>query len=152
MRTLRFVAWIFLVCPLVLETSLVGSQTTSTGSGPAYPSKPIRIVTGEAGGSPDFAARLIAQALTGNLGRQVVVENRPSGVIPGYTVARATPDGYTLLFAAGTMWTGPLLQKAPYDAVKDFAPVALTNSQPSVLVLYPSLQVNSVKELIALAK
>src|SRR5262249_39763936 len=115
---------------------LAVAQNAAPGSGAGYPTKPIRIVTGEAGGSPDFAARLIAQMLTGNLGQQVVVENRPSGVIPGDTVARANPDGYTLLFAANTLWTGPLLQKAPYDAVRDFAPIALTNSQPSVLVVY----------------
>jgi tripartite-type tricarboxylate transporter receptor subunit TctC len=110
------------------------------------------MVTTPAGGGADFGARLVAQGLsTSTLGQQVIVENRPSG-IHSETVAKAQPDGYTLLFDGSYFWIAPLLQKMPYDPIKDFAPVSLTNRAPSILVVNPSLPVKSVKELIALAK
>lgn len=120
--------------------------------GQDYPSKPIRLVTGGAGGTSDFVARVLAQGFTTALGQAVVV-NYPSGNIPGQTVAKATPDGYTLLVAGATVWIGPLLQKeVPYDPEKDFLPVSLAVREPAVLVVHPSLPVHSAKELIALAK
>ncbi len=139
----RFVAWMFPLGMMVLGAGMVFGQN--------YPNKPIRIVASAAGGSGDFAARLIAQGLTGALGQQVVVDNR-GGIIPGEIVSKAPPDGYTLLIDAASFWIGPLLQETPYDPVKDFAPVTLTDSAPNVLVVNPSLPVKSVKELIALAK
>ena len=117
-----------------------------------YPHKPIRIITTEVGGGSDIAARLIAQGMTGPLGQPVIVENRGGGAtISGEIVAKASPDGYTLFVAAGTLWIGPLLRKTPYDPVKDFAPITLVVSTPNLLIGHPSLA-NSVKELIALAK
>ena len=86
------------------------------------------------------------------MGQTLVVDARPSGVIPGEIVAKAPPDGYTLLVTAGTLWTLPLMQKTPYDPVRDFLPVTLAVSVPVVLVVHPSVAANSVKELIALAK
>ena len=139
----RFVAWMFSIGMMVLGAGMVFGQN--------YPNKPIRIVASAAGGSGDFAARLIAQGLSGVLSQQVVVDNR-GGVIPGEIVSKAPPDGYTLLIDAASFWIGPLLQETPYDPVKDFAPVTLTDSAPNVLVVNPSLPVKSVKELIALAK
>jgi tripartite-type tricarboxylate transporter receptor subunit TctC len=139
----RFVAWMFSIGMMVLGAGVVFGQN--------YPNKPIRIVASAAGGSGDFAARLIAQGLSGVLSQQVVVDNR-GGVIPGEIVSKAPPDGYTLLIDAASFWIGPLLQETPYDPVKDFAPVTLTDSAPNVLVVNPSLPVKSVKELIALAK
>ena len=121
-------------------------------SGQDYPNKPIRIVTTTAGGGNDFAARLIAQGLTVNLGQQVIVDNRSSTVVPGDLVAKAPPDGYTLLVAGGTFSIGPLLQKAPYDPVKDFAALTLAARAPLVVVVHPSSTAKSIKELIALAK
>jgi tripartite-type tricarboxylate transporter receptor subunit TctC len=119
----------------------------------AYPNKPIRIVTPEIGGSQDVAARILSQALAGPLGQPVIVENRSSGVIPGEIVAKARPDGYTLLIYAGTFWLQPFVRKhVPYDPVKDFAPITLVVVSPTVLVVHPGLPVHSVKELIALAK
>ncbi len=118
-----------------------------------YPSKPVRIVTSEVGGGNDFIARLMAPGLTGRLGQQVIIDNRPSGVIPGSTVSKAPPDGYTLLVYGGTFWLGPLLQdNVPYDVLRDFAPISLLTSSPNLLVVHPSLPVKSVKDLIALAK
>jgi len=129
------------------------AQSSATISGQAYPNKPIRIVTAEIGGSQDVAARILSQGLSGPLGQQVIVDNRASGVIPGEIVARARPDGYTLLVYAGTFWLQPLVRKnVPYDPVKDFSPITLVVVSPSVLVVHPSLAVHSVKELIALAK
>ena len=141
----RFAVRIFSASAIVL--------TASVACGQGYPSKPIRIVTAEPGGGSDFAARLIAQGLTGSLGQQVVVDNRGgSVVIAAGIVAKAPPDGYTVLLYSGTFWMVPLLQKVPYDPVKDFAPITLAVSSPVILVVNPSVAAGSVKELIALAK
>ncbi len=120
--------------------------------GQPYPNKPIRMVTGGTGGSSDTVSRLLAQGLTSGLGQQFIVDSRPSGVIPGQIVSAAPPDGYTLLLSSGSLWIAPLMQKTPYDAVRDFSTIALTNTAPNVLVVTPSLPVKSVTELIALAK
>lgn len=117
-----------------------------------YPAKPIRIVTFEAGGGSDIVSRLIAQGLSARLGQQVVVENRV-GVIAVETGAKAVSDGYTLLVGGSVIWTEPLLRKnVPWDAQNDFAPITSTSRSPNMLVVHPSLPVQNVKELIALAK
>jgi len=117
-----------------------------------FPIRSMRMVTGPPGGTGDFAARLIAQGLSVSLGQQVVVENQPAGVIPAQLVAKATPDGYTLFFYGSSLWTLELLQSVPYETVRDFLPITLTNRLPNILVVHPSSPVNSVAELIALAK
>ncbi len=118
-----------------------------------YPDRPVRIVTAEAGGSQDVAARILAVGLTAALGQQFIIDNRSSGVIPGEIVSRAKPDGHTLLIYAGTFWMQPLVRKSvPYDPVRDFAPISLIIASPTVLVVHPALPAKSVKELIALAK
>ena len=126
---------------------------TGTASGQAFPSKPIRIVTGEAGGGIDLVARLVAQGISAPLGQAVIVENRPVSIATEI-VAKALPDGYSLvLFGTYPNWVLPFLQKnAPYDAVRDFSPVTTVASAPSILVVNSSVPVKSVKELIALAK
>lgn len=124
-----------------------------TGAAQNFPTKPIRIVTSEVGGGLDFVARLVAPGLTGNLGQQVIVDNRPSGVFTGSIVSRATPDGYTLLLNGSSFWLLPFLQNTvPYDPVRDFSPITLATNSPLILVVYPGLPVKSVKDLIALAK
>ncbi len=120
-----------------------------------YPSKPIRMIAPEVGGGNDFVARLIAQGLTGVLGQQIVVDNRGSagGVIAAQLLARAHADGYTLLFYSSGIWTAPFLQEnVRYDVLRDFSPITLAASSPNTVVVHPSLAVNSVRELIALAK
>src|SRR3954464_13171032 len=117
-----------------------------------YPYKPIRMVTGSVGGAGDFAARLMAPGLMENLKQPLITENRSSGVIPGQIVSQAAPDGYTLLVYSSTLWIGPLMQAAPYDALRDFAPITLATRAPNLLLLYPGVPANSVNELIALAK
>jgi tripartite-type tricarboxylate transporter receptor subunit TctC len=115
-----------------------------------YPNKLVRVVTLAPGGGSDVVARLIAPVLTEALGQQVIVENR--GSIAAEIVAKAPADGYTLLVEGSPLWILPLFRSVPWDAVRDFAPITLAVSTPSVLVVHPSLPVKSVKELIALAK
>ena len=122
-----------------------------------YPAKPIRFVVPFApGGGTDITARTIAQKLSDALGKPVVVDNRggAGGVIGADMVAKAPPDGYTLLLGSpGPLTINPNLQsKLPYDTLKDFAPVSLATISPFVLTVHPSVPATSVKELIALAK
>ncbi len=117
-----------------------------------YPAKPVRIVTAGAGAGTDYVARLMAAGLSERFKQSFVVENRASGVITADTVAKAAPDGHTLLSYGSTVWITPLLQQTPYDPVRDFAPITILGGSPHVIVVHPSLPVNSVKELIALAK
>jgi tripartite-type tricarboxylate transporter receptor subunit TctC len=109
-------------------------------------------VTSQAGGGNDVQARAIARGLTDALGQQVIVDNRPSGVIPGDIVAKANPNGYTLLLYNNALWTGPLMQKTPYDPVRDFAPVTTVTIGPNILVVNNGLPVKSVQDLIAVAR
>ncbi|HZN26556.1 MAG TPA: tripartite tricarboxylate transporter substrate-binding protein [Burkholderiales bacterium] len=116
-----------------------------------YPSKTIRIVTSPAGGGNDFPARLIARALAAPLGQQLVVDNRATVLIADI-VAKAPPDGHTLLVTGSAHWIGPLVEKTNYDPIRDFAPITLIDRAPSVLVVHPSMPVKNVRQLIALAK
>ena len=144
-----------MLLPRLIAGLLCASMLTlgaGSASGQAFPTKPIRIFTSDAGGGNDIAARIIAQGMSGPLGQQVLVENR-GGVLAGDTVSKAAPDGYNVLFIGDTVWVTPLLKKdAPYDALKDFAPITLATIAPIVLAVHPSLPVKSVKELVALAK
>jgi len=131
-----------------LAVLLLGSGITFAQD---YPAKVIRIVTSPPGGANDFIARLLLKGLTEKVGWQVVVDNRATILAPE-VVARAAPDGYTLLVSGGTFITGYLIEKLPYEPLRDFAPISLTHRQPNILVVHPSLPVKSVRELIALAK
>ena len=117
-----------------------------------YPHKTVRIVTSAPGGGTDFAARLVATGLTESLRQPVIVENRSGAVVSGQTVAKASPDGYTVLLPGSSFWLGPLLQKMPYDPITDFEPITITHSQPVVLVVHPTLPVKSVREFIEYAR
>lgn len=124
-------------------TGIAGSQE--------YPTKTVRIVTAPAGGGNDFSARLIARGISGPLGQQVIVDNRPT-VLGPEIVAKAPADGYTVLVTGSSHWIGPLVDKVSYDPVRDFAPVSLLDRTPVLLVVHPSMPVKNVKQLIALAK
>ncbi|ABE42327.1 Bug family tripartite tricarboxylate transporter substrate binding protein [Polaromonas sp. JS666] len=122
-----------------------------------YPTRPVKIlVTAGAGSSADLLARIAADELGKRLGQPFIVENKPGagGNIAADVVAKAKPDGYTLLMATvSTHGINPSLYvKLPFDPVKDFAPIGLLASNPNVLVVSPSLPVNNLQELIALAK
>src|SRR5215813_13551525 len=99
-----------------------------------YPSKPIRIVTVEPGGTADLAARIIAQGIAGPLGQAVIVDNRPSAVT-GELVAKSAPDGYTLLVGGNGLLITPLLRKTAYDVIQDFAPITIAAKAPFILVV-----------------
>ena len=122
-----------------------------------YPAKPVRLVLGfPAGTNVDVLARPIAQRMTEALGQPVIVDNRAgaTGLIANELVAKAPPDGYTLLVAPGSSLTSTphLRVKMPYDAMKDFAPIIQINSFPQVLIVNPIVPAKTVKELIPVAK
>ena len=147
---------LFLLAILAAVPALAAAQSTSTSSGQAYPSKPIRYVVGfTSGTATDLVARLVAQRLSERWGQQVVVDNRvgASGTIGAGLVARSAPDGYTLYMASSTMVVSPFFMSGiGYDVFKDFSPVVLMVGLPMVLIVPAQLPVNSVNELIALAK
>ena len=120
-----------------------------------YPNRPVRlIVPYSAGGATDIVARIMAQKLPEFLGQQVVIDNRPGagGLIGTDTVAKAAPDGYTLLTTSTPHVILPHLhKKIPFDALKDYEPIMQFGDQPYALTIHPSLGVTTVKELIALA-
>jgi tripartite-type tricarboxylate transporter receptor subunit TctC len=120
-----------------------------------YPTKPIRLIVGFApGGATDFSARVIAAKLAEIIGQQVIVDNRPgaNGNIGAEIVAKAEPDGYTILLATSGLGPSPSLVKLPFDIQRDLAPIIQTVDVTNILSLHTSVAANSVKELIALAK
>lgn len=138
---------------LRLALCLAAALSAATVSAQKFPTKPIRLVASGIGGAGDFTARLIANGLTPRLGQQVIVDNRPGGLVPGEIVAKAQPDGHTLMFVGLVIWLSPFMRDTmPFDPVRDFAPVTLAVTVPNVLVVHPSLRVKTVQELIALAK
>ncbi len=143
------VAALVLTCPAILFAQ-------RTGDAPSFPSRPIRIVVGfTPGGQPDIYARLIGVKLSESLGQQIVVDNRPGagGVIGTQIVAEATPDGHTLLSVSASHVISPVIRaKLPYDTLRDFVGVTMTATAAYLLVVSPGLGVNSVQELIALAR
>ena len=116
-----------------------------------YPVKPLRFIVGP---GPDALARIIGQKLTESWGQAVVVDQRGGGggAISAEVVAKAQPDGYTMLLATGTHLILPSLYKVPYDMQKDFAPVSLVASTPFILAVHPSVAAKSVSDLVQLAK
>jgi tripartite-type tricarboxylate transporter receptor subunit TctC len=129
----------------------------AAASAQGYPVKPVRmIVHYPPGGPTDIVARAVGQKLTDAWGQQFIIDNRPgaSGIIGVELVARAVPDGYTLLFGTGgSMAITPAVGgKLPYNVSRDFAPISLVVINPQILVFHPSFPPNSVKELIAYAK
>jgi tripartite-type tricarboxylate transporter receptor subunit TctC len=136
--------------------SLLAPLVSTRASAQAYPNRPVRIivVTGP-GGQGDITARLVAAKLTETLGQSFYVENiaGAGGNIAMGTVARAAPDGHTILAATSNLVTNVgLYAKLPYDPDKDFAPISLLCSSPHMLAVHPSVPANNVKELIALIK
>ena len=121
----------------------------------SYPSRPIRLIVPiPPGGSSDGMARILGQKLTENWGQQVLVDNRPgaSEIIGTEIVAKATPDGQTLVLVSLRFSVNPSLLKLPYDAVKDFTPITMTAAVGNVLVVNVKSPIASVKDVIALAK
>lgn len=146
------------VAVTVARASLAVALIAAAGSAvaqEAYPGRPIRFITPfPPGGTTNVATRLVAEKLTESWGQQVIVDNRPGGntVIGTEAVAKSPPDGYTILVTTNAHTVTPLLIAAPYDAIKDFSPVATITRGEWVLVVHPSVPANSLRELIALAK
>ena len=140
----------------MLSIAILALLLVATAAAQTYPSRPVRIVIPlSPGGTTDVPGRIIAQKLSETLGQQFYVENRAGagGTIGSDFVAKANADGYTLLLTATPFVITPhVYKKLPYDALADFTPVIRIASGPYVLVVHPSLGVNSVKELIAAAK
>ena len=138
--------------PLLLLTLAVSSLSFAE----SYPVKPLRFVIPLApGGGTDMVARRVAQRLSEALGQSVIPDNRPAvdGVIASEIVARARPDGYTLLFSSSSHAMNVAIgRKLPYDAIRDFSPITQTANQQLILVVHPSLPVHTVHELIDYAK
>jgi tripartite-type tricarboxylate transporter receptor subunit TctC len=130
---------------------------TAAAAAQEYPSKPVRFVVGFAAGGPtDVIARIMAQDMTASMGQAFIVENRPgaNAIIATEAVARAAPDGYTLLFSSLSLLVNAILMegKVKYDPFRDFAPVSNAAALPMVVVTSPETRINSMQELIALAK
>ncbi len=146
--------------PTVLRASAAIALTLAAGAASAqadFPNRPVTLIVSAApGGTTDIAARLIAQPLGAALGQSVVVENKPgaSGGIAAQAVARAKPDGYTLLlqYSGFQVITPHVTPATGWDPIKDFSPVANVLSAPQVVVVRPDLPIKSLKELVAYAK
>ncbi|ANN67013.1 tripartite tricarboxylate transporter substrate binding protein [Bordetella bronchialis] len=144
------------IAAVVLGLTLAGGAQAQSSAAANYPDHPIKLVVGYApGGGNDVAARLIAKELTPILNQSIVVENRPgagTNIAASY-VARSAPDGYTLSLSSTALAVNvTLYPKLDYDAVKDFAPIAIFAEAPNLLIINPKLPINSVAELVAYGK
>ncbi len=153
----RFKASITALLLIIGVAPLAQAQTTSTGAALAYPNKPMRIVVPyPAGGGIDIISRVIGERLTQRLGQPVLVDNRPGGgtILAAELVARAAPDGHTLMITTDSTITinQHLYAKLPYDPVRDFTPVIQLVLLNQLLLANPAVPANTLKELIAYAK
>ncbi len=144
------------LCTSLWVSGMAVAQSVATVSGQAWPVKPVRVVIPwPPGGSNDAVGRIVMQKVAESLGQQFVVDNRPgaSGAIGSEPVAKAAPDGYTIMVHSTThLGNQHLYKKLPYDVIRDFAPVGTLAAQPGALAIHPSLPVKSVQAFIALAK
>ena len=135
---------------------VAGTLAWNSGAAQSYPTRPVRLIVPQsAGGSTDVVARVIAQRMTETLKQNVIVDNRPgAGSLNGTElVAKAAPDGHTVLVVAASFTINPAIRKdLPFDPVRDFTPVSQLVTLPHILVVHPSVAATSVKELIALVK
>jgi tripartite-type tricarboxylate transporter receptor subunit TctC len=141
---------------LVVGTLMAVGVTAPAAAQSAYPNRPIKIIAPvQPGGGVDLVARTIADRLGNALGAPIIVENLSGGggVVGSMTTARAAPDGYTLMVGyVGTHGTNPAVRKLPYDAVKDFTPIAMVGGTPNILVVPPSVPASTLQEFVAYVK
>jgi tripartite-type tricarboxylate transporter receptor subunit TctC len=140
----------------LLLAALAAPLAVAADNVPSYPAKPVRLVVGfPAGGATDLVARAIQPRMSAGLGQQVVIDNRggANGIIAGEMVAHANPDGYTILFGhIGILVISPAIQKVPFDAFKDFAPIGQAVSLQNIIITHPTMPAKTLKEMIALAR
>src|SRR5258706_8175179 len=140
----------FLSAPAILSVPAIANAED------AWPSKPIKIIAPvQPGGGVDLVARLVADRLGKVLGQSIIVDNQSGGggIVGSQSTARAAPDGYTLMVGyVGTHGTNPALRKLPYDAIKDFTPIAMVGGTPNIMVANPNVPAKTLKEFIAYAK
>jgi tripartite-type tricarboxylate transporter receptor subunit TctC len=141
---------------MLLAMTFAAAASTAFAADPAYPTKPLRVLVGfSPGGGTDVAIRIIGRRLSELWNQQVVVDNRAGagGLVAFEIVAKANPDGYTLLAASPSFAIQPgLASKLPYDPIRDFAPITEASASPYLLVVNPNVEAKTVKELVALAK
>jgi tripartite-type tricarboxylate transporter receptor subunit TctC len=150
-------SWIFpRFAPRLLPAALAAVLCCSVAAAQSYPVKPVKIVVpAQPGGGLDLVGRTIAEQLGRSMGQTFIVENVSGGggAIASQTVARAAPDGYTLMVGyVGTHGTNPAVRKVPYDAVKDFTAIAMVGGTPNVMVIEPSLPVADLRSFLDYAK
>ena len=154
-RIASVVPWGIAVATVILATTCF-AQITSTGSVPAYPTKPVRILVGFApGGGTDIMARSVGAKLGESLKQQFIVENRPgaNANLAAKLAADAPGDGYTLLFmSVAHIMSKPVYKNLGYDIERDFAPITVVSDVPNVIAANPALPARTVKELLALAR
>ena len=145
----------YTICISLALVTMCAAHAATTAA-PGYPARPVRVIVPQsAGGSTDLAARIVMQRMSEAMGQTFVVDNRPgAGSLNGTeTVAKAAPDGYTLLAVAASFSINPSLhERLPFDPIRDFAPITRLAALPHILVVHPTLPVKNVKELVALAK
>src|SRR3954468_16389574 len=137
--------------PSILAAAVFGTCASFSIYAQDFPSKPIRVIVGP---GPDIVARIMGQKFTEAWGQQIVIDPRPAagGAIAAEAVAKAPPDGYTLLLSSASYPINAALQIGTTDVIKDFSAVALAASAPFILMVHPSLPIKTMDELIALAK
>src|SRR3954468_5484824 len=137
---------------LALATALAASSAVAQ----VYPAKPVKIIVpAQPGGGLDLVGRTVGDQLSRALDQSFIIENAAGagGSIAATTVARAAPDGYTLMVGyVGTHGTNPAVRKVPYDAIRDFTPIAMVGGTPNVLVVHPSVPASDLKSLVDYAK
>ena len=140
----------------LLVATALSALSAQYATAQSYPTRPVRLIAASApGGTSDILARLFAQHLSADLGQTFVVDNRAgaSGIIGTDLVAKAAPDGHTLLLIQPSLTINPhIFAKVPYDPVRDLAPISLVVDVPQIICVHPSVPAKSVKELIAIAK
>ncbi len=139
----------------ILLAVLLGASVSGVMAQANYPNRPIRVVIQFAPGGSDVVARILTHKMSEALGQSFVIDNRPgaAGVIASGIVAKAAPDGYTLLFSTASFAVTAVYERnLPYDSVRDFDAVGFIGSQPFMLVLHPAVPASSVRDFIALAK